>query len=144
MHDHDGRIYCWAIVEGEERPKLFALDRMGDVELLEPFDPDLQWKLDDDLRYSFGIMIGRDAPQRVVIDIDAKAAANVRARRWPAERSSETLADGSLRMTFDVTMAEELISWVLGFGGLARVVEPPGVAEEVRNRAAAMASQYAR
>ena len=144
MHDHDGRIYCWAIVEGEERPKLFALDRMGDVELLEPFDPDSQWKLDDDLRYSFGIMIGRGAPQKVVIDIDAKAAANVRSRRWPAETSCETLPDGTLRITFEVSMTEELISWVLGFGGLATVVEPASVADEVRGRAAAIASQHAR
>lgn len=143
MHDHDGRIYCWAIVEGEDKPKLFALDRMGDVELLEPFEPDTHWKLDDDLRHSFGIMIGRDAPQRIVIDIDAKAAANVRSRRWPAESGCETLPSGALRMTFDVTMAEELISWVLGFGGLARVVEPSTVGEEVRRRAAAIASQHA-
>jgi len=144
MHDHDGRIYCWAIVEGEDRPKLFALDRMGAVELLEPFDPDTKWKLDDDLRYSFGIMIGRDAPQKVLIDIDARAAANVRARRWPAEADCETLPDGTLRMTFDVTMTEELISWVLGFGGLATVVEPSSVADEVRSRAATIASQHAR
>ncbi|HKW45045.1 MAG TPA: WYL domain-containing protein, partial [Candidatus Eremiobacteraceae bacterium] len=128
MHDHDGRIYCWAIVEGEDRPKLFALDRMGAVELLEPFDPDPQWKLDDDLRYSFGIMMGREAPQEVVLDIDAKAAANVRARRWPAEIGSELLADGTLRMTFEVTLVDELIAWVLGFGGLATVIRPPHVA----------------
>ncbi|HKW45711.1 MAG TPA: WYL domain-containing protein, partial [Candidatus Eremiobacteraceae bacterium] len=143
MHDHDGRIYCWAIVEGEDRPKLFALDRMGAVELLESFDPDPQWKLDDDLRYSFGIMMGREAPQKVVIDIDAKAAANVRARRWPAEIDSELLADGTLRMTFEVTLVDELIAWVLGFGGLATVIRPPHVAAEVRSRAAAMASKHA-
>jgi predicted DNA-binding transcriptional regulator YafY len=142
MHDHDGRIYCWAIVEGEDRPKLFALDRMGEVELLEQFAPDPQWKLDDDLRFSFGIMIGREAPQSIVIDIDPKAAANVRSRRWPAEADCVTLPDGTLRMTFQVTMAEELISWVLGFGGLAKVVEPEAVAHEVRKRAAAIASQY--
>jgi predicted DNA-binding transcriptional regulator YafY len=143
MHDHDGRIYCWAIVEGEDRPKLFALDRMGDVELLEPFDPDPQWKLDDDLRFSFGIMMGREAPHKIVIDIDPRAAANVRSRRWPAETDCTPLLDGTLRMTFDVTLSEELISWVLGFGGLAMIVEPKPVADEVRRRAALIASQYA-
>jgi predicted DNA-binding transcriptional regulator YafY len=143
MHDHDGRIYCWAIVEGEDRPKLFALDRMSDVQLLETFEPDPQWKLDDDLRYSFGIMIGRDAPKKIVIDIDAKAAANVRARRWPSETDQETLPDGTLRMTFEVSIPEELIAWVLGFGGLAKVVEPRSVADEVRTRAALVASDHA-
>ena len=144
MHDHDGRIYCWAIVEGEERPKLFALDRMGDVELLETFEPDPQWRLDDALRHSFGIMIGRDAPQRIVIDVDPRAAANVRSRRWPAEAGCETLADGTLRITFEVSMSDELIAWVLSFGGLARVVAPVEVAQEVRARASRVASEHAK
>ncbi len=143
MHDHDGRIYCWAIVEGEERPKLFALDRMGAVELLETFTPDPQWRMDDYLRHSFGIMIGGDVPRTVVIDIDAKAAANVRSRRWPAETECVTLSDGSLRMTFTVSMSDELIAWVLGFGGLARVVSPRDVAEEARARAERVVLEHA-
>jgi predicted DNA-binding transcriptional regulator YafY len=87
-------------------------------------------------------MMGREAPHRIVIDVDPRAAANVRSRRWPAEVECTTLPDGTLRMTFDVTLSEELISWVLGFGGLAMVVEPRAVADEVRRRAALIASQY--
>lgn len=126
VHAHNGRYYLWGPVEGETQPKLYALDRIGDAAIEEDeFVPEEGLTLEDSLRYSFGIMLGEGPPQRVEIRIEPSAAAYVTCRRWPAEVESAVEADGSVRMAFEVTRFEELVAWVLSFGGAATILSPP-------------------
>jgi predicted DNA-binding transcriptional regulator YafY len=115
---------------------MFALDRMRDV-TLEPdrFEPDTSLDLGEALRTSFGAMVSLDPPHEVVVRIAPEAAAFVACRRWPAERDAVAEADGSLRMTFLVSRDDELIAWVLGFGGAATIVSPPSAREALQTRA---------
>jgi predicted DNA-binding transcriptional regulator YafY len=140
VHSHDGRYYVWGTLEGDASsfpaPRLFALDRMSDVAIEEDsFTFDASLDLDDSLRQSFGTMVSTEPAQEVVVDIASEAAAFVSCRRWPAQTSMRANPDGSLRLTFMVSKIDEIIAWVLSFGGAATIVSPPSAREELRQRA---------
>lgn len=144
VHAHDGRYYVWGTLEGDPAetpaPRLFALDRMSDVALeADTFPVDDSLDLGEYLRHSFGTMVSPDEPREVVVRIAPQSVAFVACRRWPAERSSEVERDGSLRMTFSVSKLDELVAWVLSFGGTATIVSPPSAREELHRRAALIA-----
>jgi predicted DNA-binding transcriptional regulator YafY len=67
------------------------------------------------------------------VDFDAKVAEYVRARKVHSSQKISTLPDGGTRLSMVVSDLTEVISWVLGFGKTARVVEPPELVESVRN-----------
>lgn len=136
LHEHVGRFYVWGRESVRQAPKFFAIDLMRDVALEDEFDPDPKLDLASSLRHSFGMYVNpRATPIRVVVEIDPARAAYVRARRWPAETMLEEADDGKLRVTFTVTDPFEIVSWVLGFGGAARILEPAGAADYARRAA---------
>ena len=136
LHEHVGRFYVWGREKVRQAPKFFAVDLMRDLTLEDEFDPDPSLRLSDALEHSFGMYVGqRTRPMRVVVDIDASRAAYVRARRWPAEVGCEDADGGKLRLTFAVNDPQEVVSWVLSFGGRAKVVSPPAAADLARRAA---------
>ncbi len=143
VHAHDGRYYLWGTNEGDASafpaPRLYALDRMQDVKIeADTFEVDPTLDLGDALRYSFGTIVAPGRPHDVVVRVDAEAAAFVACRKWPAERALVAEIDGSLTITFAVTQDDELIAWVLSFGGTATILAPPAARAELRRRAAAI------
>ncbi len=125
VHTHQGRFYLWGLTEGETDPKLYALDGMSDAAIEDDaFEPDPGLTIDDALRYSFGTMIGDGKPQRVVVRVEPAVAAYVRCRRWPAQVEAADEEDGGVRLTFELTRFEEIVAWVLSFGGAATIVSP--------------------
>jgi predicted DNA-binding transcriptional regulator YafY len=84
---------------------------------------------------------GREAA-RVRIWFDEKVARYVQRRQWhPSQRFRRAAA--GIEMTLDVQGTTELVSWVLGFGDKARVVEPEALRLEVGRELARAAHHYA-
>ena len=136
LHEHVGRFYVWGREKVRQAPKFFAVDLMRDLTLEDEFEPDPGLRLSDALEHSFGMYVGqRTKPMRVVVEIDASRAAYVRARRWPAEVGCESADGGKLRLTFAVNDPQEVVSWVLSFGGTAKIVSPAGAADLARRAA---------
>jgi len=131
VHAHEARYYVWGVTEGEAQPKLFALDRARDVALEDDtFEPDPGLSLADELRTSFGVMTGT-LVQRVVVRFSPSVAAYAACRRWPAQVEARPQPDGSLDVTFMLSRFEEIVAWVLGFGGTATILEPPKARAEL-------------
>jgi predicted DNA-binding transcriptional regulator YafY len=144
LHDHVGRFYVWGRERVRQAPKFFAVDLMRDMSLEDRFDPDLSLNIDDALRHSFGVFVRANAkPQRILVEFAADRAAYVRARQWPAESTIQDLPDGRLRIEFLVTDPHEVVAWVLGFGGSARVLAPPVAADLARRAGEDIAEQHA-
>jgi predicted DNA-binding transcriptional regulator YafY len=142
IHNHAGRFYVWATDEGGSKPKFFALDRIESLssDVDDRFDREPRLSLDEELRHSFGIWVGPGRPQTIEVEIRENRSADVRARRWPAERSCTTLPDGHVRLTFSVTDPREIVAWVLSFGGDAWIRQPAAAAKlayELAQKAAA-------
>lgn len=133
----DGRSYLEAWCRRAEAVRLFRVDRVEQVQVLDEqvstvlppvSDGDDPFDLSDDLPLA-------------VLDLDPRHGWV--AEYYPVEQLS-TEPDGTLRVALRYTDTEWLLRLVLGLGGGVRVREPAGLAEEARSRAADALAAYAR
>jgi predicted DNA-binding transcriptional regulator YafY len=88
---------------------------------------------------AFGLISG--PPVRVRIRFTEKVARYVRRRRWHPSQRLTPVADG-VELTMDVCGTTEVLSWALGFGQQAEVLEPPALREAMRAELAAALVRY--
>lgn len=69
----------------------------------------------------------------VIVEFDARVAADVRARRLHRTQRVAAAPDGRIRVAFSVPDLEPVVAWVLSFGPAARAVEPPELVLRVRD-----------
>jgi len=136
-------IYCVGLHTGRGEIRTFLLDRMRDTEssALERFELPHDFKVDDYFQGGFGIWRGTQRI-KVVIDFDPNVAELVRSRRVHESQKLVALADGTVRLTMTVGDTTELLSWVLGWGKKATVVEPAALLAEVESELAEALSRY--
>lgn len=90
---------------------------------------------------SFGILAGEEIT--VTILFAPEVATYVSERRWSSKQKTELHEDGSLTLVMRSTSPQEVVAWVLGFGPLAKVIEPKSIAEKVAEQARKIAGLYA-
>lgn len=80
---------------------------------------------------------------RVVIEFDDAAAVEARRLRLHPDQHVHYTRDGrKARIAFTVSDLERVKRWVLGFGALARVIEPPTLALAIAREIARMSALY--
>lgn len=126
-------VYCLGLHVARNEIRTFLLDRMRDTDIssTERFELPADFRIDDYFQGQFGIWRGHQS-LKVVIEFDARVADLVRSRRVHNTQKLASLPDGGVRLTMIVGEITEIVSWVLGFGETARVVEPPQLVERVR------------
>jgi predicted DNA-binding transcriptional regulator YafY len=112
--------------------RTFALDGFRDVEWLrgQRFDYPADYRPEQITEGAFGLFRAKDAT-RVRIWFDDKVARYVQRRMWHPTQRFRRVAAGGVEMTMDVHGTTELVSWVLGFGNKARVLEPPALRQSI-------------
>ena len=78
---------------------------------------------------------------RVRIRFDTKVARFVQRRQWHPTQKIKRV-DGGIELTMEVAGTLELLSWVLGFGDKAEVLEPESLREEITGELARAAQHY--
>jgi predicted DNA-binding transcriptional regulator YafY len=78
---------------------------------------------------AFGLIRGEAT--RVRILFDEKVARYVQRRQWHPSQRFRRVAGGGVEMTMDVRGTVELVSWVLGFGDKAKILEPGQLRHQV-------------
>jgi predicted DNA-binding transcriptional regulator YafY len=75
--------------------------------------------------------------RRVEVELlfSKKAAAWVKDKSWHPSQEFQLLKDGALKMTLRVADNEELVGWILSFGGEVQVVRPAPVKQRVLGEA---------
>lgn len=111
--------------------RTFAIHRITSVERLA--DQTARRDVPANLAPAAGAWCG-ERGLHVVIRFSAAVAAEIRERRWFATQQVTDIAGGELRFEVDVTTANEIVRWIVGFGPDATVLEPPGVAALVHQR----------
>lgn len=81
-------------------------------------------------------------PNEVVIHFASEVARSVAETNWHRTQKSEYLLDGRLEFRVAVDGLEEIISWILGFGDLAVVLQPPELRDRLRRQAENMVRNY--
>jgi predicted DNA-binding transcriptional regulator YafY len=140
---HRDSIYCVGFHVGREEIRTFVLDRMRDTQcaVTERFELPADFVVDAYFQGEFGIW--RDTtPHKVVIEFDAHAADYVRMRTVHASQKLQSIAGGGLRLSMTVGNLLPVVSWVLEWGGRARVLEPPELIERVKAELESALLQY--
>ena len=128
----DGRWYLEAWCHRVEAVRLFRLDRVVDLALLDVAAAPPPEAVPRDL--ADGLF--SPSPQDARVLLELRPAARWVADYYPVD-TSEELPDGGLRIALRTPDAQWVVRLVLRLGGHGRVVEPAELVEAVRDRAAA-------
>ena len=135
----DGGIYITAWVPEYDELRTFALERVRTLAVLdEQFE--LRPLPPEPFANSLGVFSGR--PELVEIEFDEEVAHYVASREWHRSQEVFVRDDGSILLRLCVTNDRPLRTWVLGFGGAARVVMPKALAEAVLDEVQAARERY--
>ena len=134
-----GGLYVIGMVPEYGQLRTFAVDRIEQISLTEDrFEP---LELPDDA-FAHSLGVNQGTPERIELLFAPKIARYVRERVWHPSQQLADASDGSLRLTLDVVNDWALKSWILGFGGLARVVAPASLVEEIVREVEATGKNY--
>jgi predicted DNA-binding transcriptional regulator YafY len=142
---HRGSISLVARDVGAGELRAFSFERMADLSLRSderfPLPPDV--KAADFTHGAFGVTAD-PSKVRVLVEFEARAADEVRARKLHSTQKIATAPDGRVRLSVSVPAAllPEVRRWVLGFGEIARVIEPPELVADIARSLAAAAKRY--
>jgi proteasome accessory factor B len=121
--------------------RTFALDGFREVEWRkgDRFDYPADYRPEQLTEGAFGLIRGE--PTHVRILFDPKVARYVQRRQWHPTQRFQRVDDG-IEMMMDVRGTTELVSWVLGFGDKAAVLEPAELRAEVAGETVRAAARY--
>lgn len=136
-----GGLYLIGHCHLRKEARLFAVERIRSITLTDhPYQMPLDFKVDEYVQDALGIM---RSGRRVDVELlfSKKAAAWVKDKTWHPSQQIKLMKDGRLKMTLKVADNEELVGWILSFGGDARVIAPESLREKVRQQAKAILKQ---
>ncbi|MGD9818567.1 MAG: helix-turn-helix transcriptional regulator [Desulfomonilaceae bacterium] len=137
----NGSFYLIGHCHKRQALRTFSLDRIQKLTVLkETFRISKDIDIDAYLRSAFRVMTGE--PQKVLIKISPNAAHVVRERIWHTTQHVTDLPDGSVNLSLQVPINYEIISWILGFGSAAEVIQPHSLRDRILNEHEKAAMNY--
>lgn len=131
VHLHNGTLYLVGHCHMRKDIRFFVVDRMQRIRLTDDsFTMPPGFSLESYLRHSFGMM--REDLVRVRVRFHKSLTRYLLERRWHPSQKNKKFKDGSLELAFEVAGTKEIKTWILGFGSLAKVLEPPSLVKEIK------------
>lgn len=140
---HKGAIVVVGWELGAAEVRTFAFERMIGVTAHEDerFPLPTDFDVAPFLHGAFGV--ARPGPRtRVVVEFDARAAHEVQRTKLHPSQKIAVAPDGRVRLSLALPDVGEVTRWVLGFGELARVIEPESLAQSVGAALRRAAARY--
>ena len=132
VHLQNGTLYVIGYCHMRKDVRSFVVDRVQKIKLTdESFPAPLGFSLAGYLRHSFGMF--REELVRVRVRFHKSLTRYLLERRWHPSQKNKKLKDGSLELAFEVAGTREIKTWLMGFGSLAKVLEPASLVKEVRD-----------
>jgi CRISPR-associated endonuclease/helicase Cas3 len=124
--------------------RTFKLERIQRIELTEqtytiPADFDPRAQLAD----AWGIWYTEAEPVEVVLRFHPRVAHRVQETQWHRSEEVEEQPDGSLLWRAHVAEPQEMVNWVMGWGGDVEVLAPEGLRAQMIGEARRLAETYA-
>jgi predicted DNA-binding transcriptional regulator YafY len=142
IHLRNGTLYMIGYCHLRKDIRTFVVDRMKRINLTdENFAPPVGFSLENYLRHSFG-MFTEDLV-RVKVRFHKSLTRYLLERRWHPSQKNKKLKDGSLELTLEVAGTKEIKTWIMGFGPLARILEPASLVKEIKEDLAKSLKCYA-
>ncbi|MBA3849155.1 MAG: DNA-binding protein [Opitutus sp.] len=123
--------------------RTFALARMKSLAVAEKtFQRPADFSPEKFFGKAFGAFVGT-GDYRVIVRFNAAVADQIRERCWHESQETRDLPDGGVEFSVQLGGLDEIVRWILGWGGDAEVVAPQELRNLVRQRAATTAARYA-
>jgi predicted DNA-binding transcriptional regulator YafY len=143
VHLRNGNLYVIGYCHMRKGIRTFLVDRMQKIKLTdETFSPPVGFSLENYLRHSFGMFT--EELVRVKVRFHKSLTRVLLERRWHASQKNKKLKDGSLELAFEVAGTKEIKTWIMGFGSLARVLEPVSLVKEIKDDLEKSVKSYAK
>jgi predicted DNA-binding transcriptional regulator YafY len=141
---HDGTIVLIGARQGKAEIDVVPLDAMVDIRTSETEHFSLPPSFDP-AHYVHGELgIARPTRARFIVEFEARVADEVKARRFHPQQRIATSPDGRIRVSLPLVDTRSAIAFVLRWGDVARVVDPPELEREVATVLTRAASRYAK
>lgn len=126
----EGLWYCRAYCRQKKEPRLFALDRMEDLNLLDKYFLPKAEITPDELKEAFGAVVGGD-PVKAVMRFDKCCKPYLKRYHFPGQKETE-LPDGRTELSFKTTGISGVKLWLYRFIPHVEVLAPKALKEEMR------------
>lgn len=138
-----GAWYLIGFCHKRQDLRIFAIDRIRGLTVTDQrFSRSSGFSVSDYLRNAWDLQKGK--AYRVVIAFDREQARWIRERVWQDTQVLTDTPDGGMTLELEVTGLEAIQRWIMSFGGHARVLHPPELADSVRRQAQLMVDAYSR
>ena len=135
----DGGMYLSAWVDSYDEMRTFAVERIRQLAVRDDHF-ELRPLPAEPFANSLGVFCG--PPEVIEIEFDAGVADYVASREWHRSQHVFVNADGSVVLRLLVCNDRPLRTWILGFGGTARVIAPMSLARELYEEFDAARERY--
>ncbi|MGB5105083.1 MAG: YafY family protein, partial [Candidatus Zixiibacteriota bacterium] len=126
--------YLLAYCRRHREVRTFRVDRISRINFTDKhFDPDPSVSPDSYFKSSWEVFTGK--PVRVKIRFRGKAAAVISTGQRHPDETIKRRSDKSIDYSVSVAGIEEISRWIVGFGGMATVIEPPQLLQRVKKMA---------
>ena len=126
-------LFAWCHLRQDIRT--FVPARIQAVKLTgKTFVRPQKFSLKKRLRDSFGVQSGQGQFD-VVIQFNEMVADYIREKKWHESQELRELPDGGVELRMKLSSLAEVERWILGWAGNARVLQPPELAESVKQSA---------
>ncbi len=105
-----------------------------------PYQMPLGFNVQEYVQDALNVMRGR----RIEVELmfSKKAAAWVKDKTWHPSQETSLLKDGRLKMALKVADNEELVGWILSFGGDVKILSPESLVSKVKDEAKRIIGAY--
>jgi len=134
----NGEWFLFAFDHARKDIRTFAPARIQSAQPTgKHFERSQKFSLEKRLRDSFGVHSG-EGKYEVVIRFAPRAADYIREKKWHESQTLREFKDGAVELRMKLSSLGEVQRWVLSWGGEAKVLQPPELAEAVQRAAAAI------
>jgi predicted DNA-binding transcriptional regulator YafY len=131
----NGEWYLFAFDHARKDIRKFVPVRIQSIRQTgKSFERSKKFSLEKELRDSFGVHSG-EGKFEVVIRFNARAADYIREKKWHSSQVLKELKNGGTELTLKLSSLAEVERWVLSWGGDAKVLRPPELAEAIKKSA---------
>jgi predicted DNA-binding transcriptional regulator YafY len=138
-----GSWYMLAFCHSHEEILTFALSRMKDIQIRkEKYTIPASFHAEKYFDSSFGVWNNRAAPVKIELLFSKEIGTLILERVWHEKQKLRQEKDGSVYLSFQSNQFQETLHWVMSFGSAVKVLNPPELAEQVKDEAKKMAKMY--
>jgi proteasome accessory factor B len=144
LKEFKSRWYLMAKDLKDDKVKSFALDRLTSLEISQDaFTPPKDYDIEDNYRYSFGIINPDDEPpQEIVLSFDAFQGKYIKS--LPLHDTQQVLVDNDeeLQIRLKLRVTHDLIMELLSYGSTMKVLKPEKLIAEIKQAHKEAYEQY--